>query len=266
MIFVFIGANRNWDPYLADAVREMADDGRSRALAVVTSAYSSYSGCRQYLEDIAGARARIGDAAPVIDKVRAYYDHPGFVMPFADEVAAARDRLPADRRERARLVFTAHSVPLSMAAGCDYERQLQQTARLVAEITGFGEWRLAWQSRSGSPSTPWLEPDVCEVITELASRSPMSGAIVLAPIGFVTDHMEVMWDLDEVAAGVATDAGLVLERAVTPGTGPDERFVAMWQELIEERLDPCKPRRSLGRLPVGPNTCPPDCCPSGRSG
>ena len=251
--------NRNWSPYLADTVAEMAAAGRRRALAVITSAYSSYSGCRQYLEDIAAAGAAVGEAAPVIDKVRTYYDHPGFVAPFVDAVSAARRSLPAELRSEARLVFTAHSIPESMAAGCAYERQLAETARLVAEGAGFDTWTMAWQSRSGPPSIPWLAPDINDCLEDLAGRG--AEAVVLAPIGFVTDHMEVMWDLDVEAAATAEELGLRLARAVTPGTGPDERFVAMWQELISERLDPGWPRRSLGRLGVGADTCGADCCP-----
>ena len=251
--------NRNWTPYLADTVAEMAAAGHRRALALVTSAYSSYSGCRQYLDDIAAARASVGATAPAIDKVRAYYDHPGFITPFADEVAGARMSLPAELRSQARLVFTAHSIPESMAAGCDYERQLGETARLVATGAGFDGWTMAWQSRSGPPSVPWLEPDVNDCLRELSSRG--AAAVVLAPIGFVTDHMEVMWDLDMVAAGTAADLSLRLVRASTPGTGPDDRFVAMWQELVEERLDDTAARRSLGRLGPGPDRCPDACCP-----
>ena len=252
--------NRNWVPYLADAVREMAEAGHHRALAVVTSAYSSYSGCRQYLDDIEAARAAVGSGAPAIDKVRAYYDHPGFVEPFIDTVAAARGSLPPELRSEARLVFTAHSIPEAMAAGCDYQRQLAETARLVAAGAGFDAWTMAWQSRSGPPSVPWLGPDVNECLERL-SRDDGVEAVVLAPIGFVTDHMEVMWDLDVVAAGTAADLGMRLARAVTPGTGPDDRFVAMWQELISERLVPGAVRRSLGRLGVVPDACPAGCCP-----
>ena len=252
--------NRNWTPYLADTVAEMAAAGQRRALAVVTSAYSSYSGCRQYLDDIAAARASAGETAPAIDKVRAYYDHPGFVEPFVDTVADARMSLPAELRSQARLVFTAHSIPESMAAGCAYERQLGETARLVAAGAGFDGWTMAWQSRSGPPSVPWLEPDINDCLRELSGRG--AAAVVLAPIGFVTDHMEVMWDLDVVAAGAAADLGLRLVRASTPGTGPDDRFVAMLQELVEERLDATTARRSLGRLGAGPDACPDSCCPS----
>ena len=252
--------NRNWVPYLVDTVAEMAAAGHRRALAVVTSAYSSYSGCRQYLDDIEAARAAVGADAPAIDKVRAYYDHPGFVSPFIDTVIAARRSLPDVLRPNAQLVFTAHSIPEAMAAGCDYERQLDETARLVATGAGFDSWTMAWQSRSGPASVPWLEPDVNEGLEQL-SRDHGVEAVVLAPIGFVTDHMEVMWDLDVVAAATAEALGLRLARAVTPGTGPDDRFVAMWQELITERLEPGSARRALGRLGVGPDACPAGCCP-----
>ena len=251
--------NRNWSPYLADTVAEMAAAGMRRALAVATSAYSSYSGCRQYLDDIASARASVGETAPAVDKVRAYYDHPGFVAPFADAVADARMNLPAELRSEVQLVFTAHSIPESMAAGCAYERQLSETARLVAAGAGFDGWTMAWQSRSGPESVPWLEPDVNDCLRELSRRG--AAAVVVAPIGFVTDHMEVMWDLDVVAAGTAADLGLLLVRASTPGTGPDDRFVAMWLELVEERLDATTARRSLGRLGAGPDRCPDNCCP-----
>ncbi len=263
-------SNRNWIPYAADTVAEMAAAGHRRVLAVTTSAYSSYSGCRQYLEDITAARRAVGDTAPVIEKVRAYFDHPGFVEPFADSVAEARRRLPCEHRDGARLVFTAHSIPLSMARGCDYERQLNETARLVAARAGFDTWTMAWQSRSGPASIPWLEPDVNDHLRELAAKSgeqvPARGrgggsAVVLAPIGFVSDHMEVMWDLDVVAAATAAELGISLARAVTPGTVPDERFVAMWQELVEERLADGVPRRALGRLGVRPDLCPARCCP-----
>ena len=253
--------NRNWAPHLADAVAEMAANRHRRAIAVATSAYSSHSGCRQYLDDIAAARASVGEAAPTIDKVRAYYDHPGFVAPFVDAVGEARLSLPPEARSQAQLVFTAHSIPEAMAAGCDYQRQLAETARLVAAGAGFEAWTMAWQSRSGPPSVPWLEPDINECLEEVSRRGGVQ-SVVLAPIGFVTDHMEVMWDLDVVAAQTAAALDVRLARALTPGTAPDPRFVAMWQELIEERLNPGAPRRSMGVLGVGPDRCPIGCCAS----
>ena len=254
--------NRNWKPYLADTVSEMAAAGHRRVLAVVTSAYSSYSGCRQYLEDIAAARAAVGDAAPVIDKVRVYYDHPGFVEPFADSVAAARRSLPPELQGEARLVFTAHSIPISMAAGCPYVEQLDQAASLVAASAGFSAWTMAWQSRSGPPSVRWLEPDINDHLRHLAADpGGRARAVVLAPIGFVTDHMEIVWDLDVAASATAAEVGVRMVRAPTPGTVPDRRFVAMWHELIEERLNLSLPRRTLGRLGPSPDSCHTGCCP-----
>ena len=250
--------NRNWTPLIADTLAEIAADGHRSVLAVMTSPYSSYSGCRQYLEDIAEARSKLGSEAPIVDKVRAYYDHPGFVEPFIESAAEARNRLPVLERAQAILVATAHSIPESMAQACDYEQQLQEVAQLVASGAGFDSWALAWQSRSGSPETPWLEPDVNEFLASLAADTK---AVVLAPIGFVTDHMEVIWDLDVIAAKTAAKLGISISRAVTPGSGPDERFVAMWAELIQERLAPRTPRRGMGSLGARPDVCPPGCCP-----
>lgn len=251
--------NRNWRPWLADAVAAMADDGRRRALALVTSAYSSYSGCRQYLEDIEAARAAVGARAPVIDKIRPYYDHPGLIGGWADAVAAASAELEESLGPgpEARLVFTAHSIPAAMARACQYERQLREAAGLVAAASGRSGWDLAWQSRSGPPSSPWLEPDVNDHLRAIA---PVHRRVVLAPIGFVTDHMEVLWDLDAAAAATAAASGIELARAASPGTAPDPRFVGMWRELIEERIGG-GPRRALGSLGAGPDACPPGCCP-----
>ena len=252
---VFWG-NRNWHPFLADAVAEMAEAGVQRALAVVMSAYSSYSACRQYLEDISAARATVGPGAPRIDKVRAFHDHPGFVQPFVDAVRAARERLPSESRDDARLLCTAHSIPMSMARGCDYEGQLSETARLVAAGSGFDDWTMVWQSRSGPPAVPWLEPDINDHL-----RRSKPAAAVVAPIGFVSDHMEVVWDLDVEARVTADEAGIRFERAETPGTTPDPRFVAMLADLVEERLRPGGARLALA-LDPRPDTCPAECCPA----
>ena len=251
--------NRNWRPWLPDAVAAMADDGRRRALALVTSAYSSYSGCRQYLEDIEAARAAVGPRAPAIDKIRPYYDHPGLIEGWADAVADASAELEESLGPgpEARLVCTAHSIPAAMARACQYERQLREAAGLVAAASGRSGWDLAWQSRSGPPSAPWLEPDVNDHLRAIA---PVHRRVVLAPIGFVTDHMEVLWDLDVAAAATAASSGIELARAASPGTAPDPRFVAMWRELIEERLGG-GPRRALGSLGAGPDFCPSGCCP-----
>ena len=248
--------NRNWHPFLVDAVRQMRDDGVERALAFVTSGFSSYSSCRQYLENIEAAREQAGPGAPVIDKIRQFYDHPGYVGPFARSLAAAIAELPAAARAGAHLAFTAHSLPTAMAEAADYVAQLGDTARLVAERGAPGHpWALVYQSRSGPPAQPWLEPDIGDHIDALAAEHVP--AVVVVPIGFVSDHMEVVNDLDVVAADRAKAAGIQLVRASTPGTDPE--FVAMVRELIEERLDPSRPRRALGGLGVRPEVCP-GCC------
>jgi ferrochelatase len=254
--------NRNWHPFLGDTVRQMRDDGVRRALAFVTSAYSSYSACRQYLDDIERARHEVGDDAPVIDKIRQFYDHPDFVEPMIRNVDEARLRLPADVRHDARLVFTAHSVPVAMATSSPYVPQLLEACRLVsAGATPEGrdplDIDLVWQSRSGPPHVPWLEPDIGDHLAQLAAQGVP--AVVVVPIGFVSDHMEVVYDLDTVAAERARELGLPMARAATVGTDP--QFVAMVRELIEERLDPSHPRGALGSLGIRPDVCPAGCCP-----
>ena len=258
--------NRNWSPYLTDTVQAMTDDGVRRALAIFTSAYSSYSGCRQYRENLEAAQAAV-PGAPRIDKVRAFYDHPGFIEPF---VAATHEALhDLDPATEPTIIFTAHSIPTSMAATCDYEAQLREACRLVIErLERPAAWRLAWQSRSGPPHIPWLEPDINDEIAALASDGVRHAVIV--PIGFVSDHMEVAWDLDVQAAATAADHGVTLRRAISPGTTPEPSFIAMWAELVEERIaveqDPDRadraPRRALGALAVRPDVCATDCCPA----
>jgi ferrochelatase len=258
--------NRNWRPLLADTIATMRDDGVQRALAFVTSAYSSYSGCRQYLEDIERARLVVGPDAPVVDKLRAFFDHPGFVEPLATRVAAAYDQLPADRRANARLVCTAHSVPVSMATSSPYVAQLLETAKLVAErvaeLRGMAtppDLDLVWQSRSGPPTVPWLEPDINDHLRALAVRGV--NAVVVAPIGFIADHVEVRWDLDTQARETADDLGLAFVRAAT--VGEDPAFVSMIRELIVERTSATPViRRHLGSLGVRPDVCPGGCCPA----
>jgi protoporphyrin/coproporphyrin ferrochelatase len=254
---VFWG-NRNWHPLLADTVAEMADAGIRRALAFVTSAYGSYSGCRQYLDDIARARAEVGARAPIVDKLRTFHDHPGFVEPFREHVRAALASVPAERRATTRVVCTAHSVPRAQADAAPYLAQLQETAALVAEVAAPGiPWSLVFQSRSGPPQVPWLEPDVGDHLETLAAAGVTD--VVLVPVGFTSDHMEVVYDLDTQAAARAAEAGVRLLRVPTPGTHP--AFVAMVRELVEERLDPTAPRRALGRLGPGPDVCAAGCCP-----
>jgi ferrochelatase len=258
--------NRNWDPLLTDTVKAMAAAGVRRAIAFVTSAYGSYSSCRQYLEDIERARAAVGPDAPVIDKIRHYFNHPGFLAPLADSTRAALGRLPAGVRDGAHLVFTAHSIPEPMAAASGppgdrpppgrYVTQLTEASRLIAGQVGGHPWRLVYQSRSGSSAQPWLGPDVSDHLAGLAaSEAP---AAVLVPVGFVSDHMEVVHDLDTEAAAEAARLGLPLQRAATPGTDP--RFVAMITQLVRERLDDGTARAALGRLGPACDACPADCC------
>lgn len=240
--------NRNWKPMLADTVAQMRDDGVKRVVALATSAYGSYSSCRQYLEDIAQARATVGPGAPAIDKIRHFHKEPGYVEPFADAVMTAYATL--EKGAPTRLVFTAHSIPESMDAssgtqGRLYASQLRETASLVAERFNV-DWDLVWQSRSGAPGTPWLEPDINEHLRQLAKEG--IAQVVVCPIGFLSDHLEVIWDLDEEAASTARQLGLGFARAGTPGT--DARFVAMVRKLVEERLH--------GNL----DFCASHCCPA----
>jgi ferrochelatase len=251
--------NRNWDPYLADTLADMATAGVRRALAFVTSAYSSFSSCRQYLNDIGRAREQVGDRAPQVDKLRQYFNHPGFIASFA--AAAADAARPRPGGGDFDLIFTAHSIPVSMAeasgpAGGAYQAQLADAARLVAAEIGYQRpWHLAYSSRSGPAAQRWLEPDISDLLAQLAGAGPR--AVVVVPIGFVSDHMEVKFDLDLEAAQTARQLGLNFARAATPGTDP--RFVSMITDLVCERLDGTAPL-ALGALGAGPDTCPAGCC------
>jgi ferrochelatase len=249
--------NRNWNPFLPDTLRQMKNDGVERALAFVTSAYSSYSGCRQYREDIARARDEIGPGAPEVDKLRMFYNHPGFIRPNAEHVRQAFLELPSEKRSSARLVFTAHSLPLAMARNCSYESQLAETARLVGESVGQTEWDLAYQSRSGPLYQPWLEPDILDHLR--AYRQQGGEDLVVSPIGFISDHMEVVYDLDTEARNISSEIGLNMVRAATVGTHPD--FVEMIRELILERIVPGYSRLFLGDDGPSHDVCPEDCCP-----
>lgn len=253
--------NRNWSPYLADTVRVMRDDGVRRALAFVTSAYGSFSACRQYQNDIAAAREQVGVDAPAIDKIRHYFNHPGFIAPNVDAVRQAFSGMPAGTR----LLFTAHSIPVAMAQasgpdGSLYVAELAEAARLVASAAAPGvEHELVWQSRSGPPSVAWLKPDVSDRITELAAAGVPG--VVVSPIGFVSDHLEVAWDLDIEAARTAERAGIRFARAATAGDDP--RFVAMVRELVRERTEAGSPKLAIGAMGPSHDVCPAGCCPSG---
>jgi ferrochelatase len=271
--------NRNWHPYLTQTVERMRADGVRRALAFVTSPYGSYSSCRQYQDDIARARDEVGAGAPLIDKIRHYHDHPGYIAPHADAVRAALATLPGRDPGNTRLVFTAHSIPTAMASsageatmaaltgraeGGRYEAQLRETAALVAGSgtpAGGTPWDLVWQSRSGPPQVPWLGPDINDHLHALA-RAGTTG-VVVSPIGFISDHLEVMWDLDTEAADTAGALGMDFVRAATPGTDP--RFVEMVRQLVLERTEPGYPREARGQIPTW-DRCDPRCCTAGRRG
>jgi ferrochelatase len=264
---VYFG-NRNWYPLVEGTVAEMARDGIRSALVFATSAYGGYSACRQYHEDIRRARKAVGDEAPHLTKLRHFYDHPAFVKANADAVRVALESLPAEQRDVARLVFTAHSVPIAAdeAAGVPeegghrYSRQIAEAARLVAADLGVEEYDVVWQSRSGPPQVPWLEPDIVDHLEQLHAAGTQ--AVVVAPVGFVSDHVEVVWDLDNEAAEKAAELGLGFARAAT--AGPDPRFADMVVELIGEHVHNAAPR-ALGRVPSGGCTvdgapCAITCC------
>jgi len=250
--------NRNWHPMLADALRQMANDGACRALALVTSAFSSYPGCRQYLEEIELARQEIGENAPQVDKIRVFYNHPGFIEPMAERVLAALDEVPALRRSSARIIYTAHSIPEAMAEKCDYAEQLGEACRLVSQRVERSDWELAYQSRSGPPSQPWLGPDVGQRIREIA-QSGEATDVVIVPIGFVCEHMEIVYDLDIELAALCESLGVNMVRCAVVGTHP--RFVRMIRELIRERIDENPTRLALGDRGPSHDVCSPDCCP-----
>ena len=248
--------NRNWKPYFAETLRQMRDEGRQRALAFFTSMFSCYSGCRQYRENIIAAREEVGEGAPIVDKLRMGFNHPGFIEAMSERVleAAASLQLPT---AEVTVFFTAHSIPMGMAENCDYERQLREACRLVAESAGVEHWSLVYQSRSGPPQQPWLEPDICDAIAASDDDHKLN-AIVIAPIGFISDHMEVLYDLDEEAAAVCSQRGIRMARAGTAGTHP--AFVRMIGQLVRERLGITDERLAVGDLGPWHDVCPQDCC------
>ncbi|MGE0755861.1 MAG: ferrochelatase [Pirellulaceae bacterium] len=252
--------NRNWHPFLSDTLQQMRADGIRSALGFATAGYSSYSSCRQYLDDIERARAVVGEGAPEISKLRPFFNHPGFIATMVDQSRRALARVPQERHGSTEIVYTAHSIPLSMARSCDYEQQLQEVARLVQAELGKLPHRLVYQSRSGPPSQPWLEPDVGDYLRQLAAAGRTTD-VVIVPIGFTSDHMEVLYDLDTEAQQICADLGLKMVRAGTAGTHP--RFVGMIRELVQERLLRLPPS-FVGTLGPRPEPCVANCCPSGR--
>jgi ferrochelatase len=248
--------NRNWKPYLKDTVLEMKKDGVKRALAYVTSAYSSYSGCRQYLEDIVRARSEVGEGAPAIDKIRSFHNHPLFIDVVVESVRSCLDRIREAEPRETEIAFTAHSIPMDMSRTSDYLVQLQDTCGLVASRLGCENWKLVFQSRSGPPWQPWLEPDILKHLDELKERGVRN--VVISPVGFVSDHLEVVYDLDRQAKAHAEHLGLLALRAPTPGNHP--KYIEMLVELVEERLHDQPIRRCLGRMGPGRDVCPAWCC------
>lgn len=265
--------NRNWDPYLVDTLTQMRDDGITRAAVLTTSAYSSYSSCRQYREDLAAAAGAV-EGAPRLERLRQYFNHPGFIDPVVDATLAGLAALPDDVRDQAELVFVTHSIPTEMAAtsGGDGDAYVRQHLSAAAEATSRvrqqagrdHQHNLVYCSRSGSPQTPWLEPDVNDHLAAVAEAG--GRAVVMVPIGFVSDHMEVIYDLDTEALATAKELGLAATRAATPGVDP--RFVTMVRDLLVERAaaergeDPARP--AVGDMPAWREICAVGCCPNPR--
>jgi protoporphyrin/coproporphyrin ferrochelatase len=263
---VYLG-NRNWHPLLPDTLGQMARDGVKRALGIFTSAFSSYSGCRQYRENIAAAQEQVGPTAPQVDKLRAFFNHPGFIEPMAESLRQCLAQVPDERRNAATVLFSAHSIPVAMAENCCYEVQLREASRLVAGGAGVTRWELVYQSRSGPPQQPWLEPDIGDRIKALhaARRSapssrPRGGLaeLIVVPIGFISDHMEVLFDLDTEVRELCDRLGIRMHRAATVGDHP--RFIQMIRELIVERITGATERPALGNLGPSHDVCPADCC------
>ncbi len=252
--------NRNWRPMLADTMQQMVDDGVQRALAVVLAAYSSYSSCRQYREDIGRAQEAVGERAPQVDKVRVWYNHPDFIAANTDNLRQSIEKFAPDTQASLHIAFTSHSIPKSMADHCRYEEQLTETCRLIAGEFGIGNdrWQLVYQSRSGRPQDPWLEPDICDHLRNLGKQGAEN--VIVHPVGFLSDHMEVLYDLDDEAAELAIELGQHMQRAATVGTHPT--FVSMLRKLIAERLDNNVEQLAVGEFGPSHNVCPIDCCPA----
>ena len=257
MLPVYWG-NRNWHPMLTDTLQQMKTDGVRRALAFLTASYSSYSSCRQYRENIEAAQLATGAGAPQVEKIRAYFNHPGFIDAVVDRVRVSFERLTSELRRDAYVVYTAHSIPTAMAESCKYVAQLTEASRLVSERLGRKGDPLVFQSRSGPPTQAWLEPDILDHLRSIHACG--AKAAVIVPIGFVSDHMEILYDLDTQARELCSSLGIEMVRAETVGTHP--WFVRMIRELIEERMRESHHRPALGVLGASHDVCPAECCPS----
>jgi protoporphyrin/coproporphyrin ferrochelatase len=249
--------NRNWAPLLPNTLKEMQSQGKHKTIAFFTNMFSCYSGCRQYRENVAAAQQSVGPDAPIIEKVRFGFNHPLFIKAQTEIVGQAFARLRQDAiRENVKLLFSAHSIPLSMADNCNYVKQLNEAARLVAEGVQHSNWELVYQSRSGPPQQPWLEPDICDRIEQAAASGTKD--VIVVPLGFVSDHMEVLFDLDTEAKDTCQRLGLGFVRADSVGVHPD--FIRMIRELIQERLENWPTRAAVGQLPASHDVCPENCC------
>lgn len=247
--------NRNWHPFLTDEMTKMRDDGIKNALAFFTSTYSCYSGCRQYRENIAQAQEQIGENVPEVHKLRMFYNHPLFIEASVDQVMNAFNQIPEELKAETHFLFSAHSIPNSMADNCKYATQLLETCRLVMEQVGEFNWDLVYQSRSGPPTQPWLEPDVCDFLDTLGGKGTKQ--VVIMPVGFVSDHMEVLFDLDIEAKEKCEELGIGMQRASSVGTHP--KFVEMIRHLILERISGTE-KLAIGNYPPNHDVCPVDCC------
>jgi ferrochelatase len=248
--------NRNWHPLITDTIQQMKDDGIKRALAFFTSGFSCYSGCRQYREDIQQAIDAVGEGAPEFDKIRVFYNHPGFIYPMLDNIKTARDEFSDAEQENLHIIFTAHSIPMGMARNSAYVDQLNSTCKILADLLETDSYELVYQSRSGPPQVPWLEPDILDYMEEINAQGIKN--IIIAPIGFISDHMEVMFDLDTEAVDKAKELDMKMVRAATVGTA--KPFVEMIRELILERMTDNPERPALGDRPANHDVCPIDCC------
>ena len=249
--------NRNWHPMLTDTLEAMANDGRKRSIAFFTSMFSCYSGCRQYRENLAAAQSAVGDRAPRIEKIRKGFNHPDFIAAQSDCLKEALAKIPEEVRAETTVLFCAHSIPKTMADNSRYEEQLRECAKLVCQAASHGPWELVFQSRSGPPQQPWLEPDVCDRLDQLHSEKQIQH-IVVQPLGFISDHMEVLYDLDHEAADLCTEKGIQFVRAATVGVHP--RFISMIVDLIEERLSLDTERPFVGSYGPSHDLCPANCC------
>lgn len=253
--------NRNWHPFLADTMKQMKSDGVKRAIAFITAAYSSYSSCRQYLEDILKAQTETGEGAPEIVKIRPFFNHPLFVEANSEHLIKTIAESKVENTDDLHVAFTAHSIPVSMASGCTYSSQLSEECQMVAANSGVRNWKLVYQSRSGPPQVPWLGPDILDHIKTLKEGGVKN--LIIHPIGFVSDHMEVIYDLDHEARMLCDDLQIRMWRVPCAGTNP--KFIEMIRDLILENTEPGRIKKYVGKLGLLSESCPPECCPLGAA-